>query len=201
MNNYYSPSTNQCYQNTDQIDYLKSGGVPPDSVLISDDLAIQVLAGLQNYQTISVVPATDSTPATVQINPFSIQDIINQNEAAIQAHMDAEALTQGYTTDPASGNGSIESACKYASSQPFVIPFNATPIQKAIATQQELYRQQGVAAVNWVSLTWATAYAYIGSVMAGENPMPTQAECIAMIPPIKWPTIADVAATMTTATS
>jgi hypothetical protein len=114
------------------------------------------------------------------INPTStFQGGVAANEIAIQAALDANAQTQGYLD--------IKSACAYASPTPFTAATGATAAQIALMAQQELYRHQGNAAQQWMSLTWATAYAYIATVQAGTNPMPTAAEAVAMMPQMVWP--------------
>ena len=101
------------------------------------------------------------------------------NEAAIQEYMNKVVAARGYS--------STDSACKYASSIPFVAPANATPLQYEIAALQEKFRLEGNAVQEWVSLTWATAYIYINQVTEGQKPMPTKDEAVALVPPFTWP--------------
>ena len=123
-----------------------------------------------------------SPPASAPLTAAQIAAAqVTANEAAIQAALDASAVTQGYAD--------IKSACAYASSTVFTAATGATAAQIALVAQQELYRHQGNAAQQWMSLTWATAYAYVATVKAGTNPMPTPAQAVAMMPPMVWPTV------------
>lgn len=94
-------------------------------------------------------------------------------EAAIQEALDAIAQTCNYDN--------IKSACAYASTMPWV------PDTDPHFAMCEKFRRQGNYAQNRMSLTWAMCYAYLATVQAGTNPMPTPAEAVAMMPQFIWP--------------
>lgn len=94
-------------------------------------------------------------------------------ESAIQKALDLTAQTCNYDN--------IKSACSYASTMPWV------PDTDPNFAMCEKFRRQGNYAQNRMSLTWAMCYAYLATVQAGTNPIPTPAEAIAMMPEFIWP--------------
>lgn len=111
-----------------------------------------------------------SMPAPAPLTPAQIAA---QNEIAIQDALDSMAQSRGYMD--------IKSACAYASTVPAVA---STDPHFAIC---EKFRIEGSALQAWMSVTWATAYAYLSTVMDGTNPMPTQEQAVAMMPAFTWP--------------
>lgn len=115
--------------------------------------------------------AEGNTPTPADYPTFSQQQL--SIEDAIQNSLDAIAKTQGYDD--------IKSACAYASTMPWV------PDTDPNFAMCEKFRRQGNYAQNRMSLTWAMCYAYLATVQAGTNPMPTPAEAVAMMPVFSWP--------------
>lgn len=101
------------------------------------------------------------------------EDMFAQSEAAIQAVLDKKAQERSYTD--------MNSACKYAASSPILDASNEH------YKQAESFRLEANALKVWVFLTWAGAYAYRATVIAGTNPMPTTAQVVSMIPTFIWP--------------
>jgi hypothetical protein len=96
-------------------------------------------------------------------------------QTEIQAALDTMAQSHGYDD--------IKSACAYAA--PAAVVASTDP-NFALC---EKFRLEGNALQIWMSLTWAACYAYLATVNAGTNPMPTPAQAVAMIPAFTWPTV------------
>ncbi|MGR1218492.1 hypothetical protein ACUYGA_16625 [Metapseudomonas otitidis] len=82
---------------------------------------------------------------------------------AVHAYMDSVAGERGYD--------SILSLCSYATSS---VP---------------RFQAEGQAGVLWRDACWQLGHDLIAQVRAGEAPIPTEAELLAMLPPMQWPTI------------
>lgn len=147
----------QYFQKPDGSVWAFEDNVPKDSPYITADMTPMTAAEIEAH--INPVPTQAQLQAT--------------NEAEIQAALDAMARTRGYD--------SIASACTYASSTP------AVPSTDPHFATCEKFRLEGNALQAWKSITWATAYAYLATVTAGTNPMPTPAQAVAMIPAFTWP--------------
>lgn len=133
--------------------------------------AFELDGSQDNLITADMVAISDAALAALrEPTPAQVQAA---NEVAIQTALDAKAQSRGYTD--------IKSACAYASTVPSV------PSANANFAVCEKFRLEGNALQSWMSLTWATAYAYLATVTAGTNPMPTAAEAVAMIPAFTWP--------------
>lgn len=130
--------------------------------------------GSQDYLvTPDMVSISDADLAILRNPPPTAAQLQATNESCIQNVLDSTARSRGYTD--------IKSACAYAS------PVSAVPSTNVNFTICEKFRNEGNALQSWMSLTWATAYAYLATVTAGTNPMPTEAQTIAMIPTFTWP--------------
>jgi len=93
--------------------------------------------------------------------PPSPEQIIATLTAAVQAHLDTTANSRNYD--------GILSLCSYAAS--------AHPV----------FGPQGRAGVIFRDDTWATCYAILADVKAGNRTAPTEAELLAELPDMEWP--------------
>lgn len=115
-----------------------------------------------------------------EVSDYLATKTIAAIEAELQRLIDIPFIAHGYD--------SIQSACAYASKTAYVAAEDATDLQIAVVAFQEKQRIEGNAAKQRISLVWATAYAYLATVEAGTNPMPTVEEAVAMLPEFTWPT-------------
>jgi nitrite reductase/ring-hydroxylating ferredoxin subunit len=92
----------------------------------------------------------------------TVEQLIAANTAAVQKELDRRAQEKGYDN--------IVSACSYAA-QEAGAPFQA----------------EGAAFLQWRSAVWTQAYAVLAEVQAGNAPMPSPAEAVAMMPILSLP--------------
>lgn len=90
------------------------------------------------------------------------EQLIDRLTRAVQGYMDSVAQQRNYD--------SILSLCTYATSS---IP---------------RFQVEGQAGVLWRDACWQLGYDLIARVRAGEASIPTEAELLAMLPPMQWPT-------------
>lgn len=93
--------------------------------------------------------------------PPTPEEIIKNLTAAVQYHLDTKAQERSYD--------SILSACTYATST------------------NPKFQSEGQACVEWRDAVWAACYLHMDRVLAGEAPVPTDEELIAMLPAFTWP--------------
>jgi len=105
----------------------------------------------------------DMTPEELQSYPSPTpEQIIAGFTAAVQQRLDDFAKTRGYD--------GILSAATYATS--------AVP----------KFQAEGQYAVEARDATWAMCYAILADVQGGQRAMPSQAELLAELPALVWPT-------------
>lgn len=89
------------------------------------------------------------------------EQIISALTAAVQTHLDATARTRNYD--------GILSLCSYA------------------ASTSPVFGPEGLAGVAWRDAVWASCYAILAEVQAGNRTVPTAAELLAELPAMVWP--------------
>ena len=94
--------------------------------------------------------------------PETEEQLIDRLTHAVQAYMDSVARQRNYD--------SMLSLCTYSTS---TIP---------------RFQAEGQAGVLWRDACWQLGHDLIDQVRAGEAPIPTEAELLAMLPPMHWPT-------------
>lgn len=94
--------------------------------------------------------------------PETEAQLIDRLTGVVQAYMDSVAQERNYD--------SVLSLCTYATS---TVP---------------RFRAEGQAGVVWRDACWQLGYDLIARVRAGEAPIPTETELLAMLPPMQWPT-------------
>ncbi|MDH1104847.1 hypothetical protein N5C55_03005 [Pseudomonas otitidis] len=110
-----------------------------------------------------LVPMTAAEVAAHQNpTPETEEELITRLTEAVQLYMDGVARQRNYD--------SILSLCTYATS--------------TVAK----FQSEGQAGVVWRDACWQLGYDLIARVRAGEAPIPTEAELLAMLPPMQWPT-------------
>ena len=173
MTIYYSNTKKGFYDSIDEAAYKASNNWPEDLVEITEGLHGSIMAACNNGTGNLGWDSTNNLPLLVPNAPPTIDQLAFLNESAIQAFLNTTAKSRGYSD--------IKSACAYAS------PVALVPSTSPSFAQCEKFRLEGNALQSWMALTWAEAYAYLATVSAGTNPMPTPAEAVAMIPPFTWP--------------
>jgi hypothetical protein len=144
----------------------------PDFIVHLDDGAIIPMdAGNSDYAAYLAWVDAGYTPAPPE-GPDSAT-LLKLGEVAIQKVMDEMARTRGYDD--------IKSACAYASPTPVVAE------DSPLFERCERFRIEGNALQQWMAQTWAKAYDYLDLVAAGQHPMPTPDEAVAMMPAFSWP--------------
>ena len=93
-------------------------------------------------------------------SPGGQEQILASLTQALQSHLDTEAQTKRYDN--------IKSAALRAG---YPGPFH----------------DEGVAAATWMDTCFALGYTILAEVQAQTRPMPTEAELIALLPPMVWP--------------
>lgn len=172
MTKFYSKTTGGFYPLAMQADYVAAGSWPADAAQTTDGEEATIRAGLASGGTITGTSgAWVITPAAVI--PLTSAQMIAANEVAMQAALDAMAQSRGYI--------SIASACTYASSVAVI------PSSDPTFATCEKFRLEGNALQSWMMRTWATGYAYLATVQANKNPMPTPAQAVSMMPVFTWP--------------
>lgn len=134
--------------------------LPADVVEITTQEHAALLAGEAAGQRISL--DAGGRPVLVAAPPLSAEQLQGRFTAAIQARLDGWAKERNYD--------GILSACTYATSS----------VQK--------FRDEGQLAVDMRDQTWASAYAILAQVLAGDRPMPSSlADIEADLPQLEWP--------------
>lgn len=134
--------------------------MPDDAVQISAEEHAALLAGEAAGQRISVDP--EGRPILVAAPLPSAAQLQARFTTAIQARLDNWAKERNYD--------GILSACTYATSS------------------VERFQTEGQLAVDMRDQTWASAYAILDQVLAGNRPMPASlADIEADLPALEWP--------------
>ncbi|MWK55811.1 hypothetical protein GO594_07480 [Pseudomonas otitidis] len=134
---------------------------------ISEQQYMEALEGLLRGECVRIVdgalivgPAPEPPPAALEENE---EQLIDRLTRAVQGYMDVVSQQRNYD--------SILSLCTYATS---TVP---------------RFQAEGQAGVVWRDACWQLGYDLIARVRAGEANIPTEAELLAMLPPMQWPTI------------
>lgn len=157
---FVSESNSGFYHDGLRSNYEAAGGWPHDAIEISDDLYIDLRAGLDAGR---VLHFSENSVALADRPPKTPDEIEMQKIAIVQEHMDAAARALRYDD--------IKTAVTYAEE-------SAVP----------KFQAEGQALREWRSLVWATCYAILDEVNAGKRDVPTDEELISELPSLSLPT-------------
>ena len=124
--------------------------------------AWHTMIDIEPFISMSIQVQDIPDPPNPEPTPPTTEQIIAAYTAAVQAHLDAFAQTRNYD--------GILSAATYASS---TVP---------------KFQAEGQYAVEARDAIWAMCYAILADVQGGQRAMPSQAELIAELPALVWPT-------------
>ena len=151
---FYSKSTGGFYDTA-----IHGDNIPADAVEITVEEHQALLEGQSMGKRI--VADKNGKPILKDPPPPTAEQIVAQDTAAVQEHLDDFARTRNYDN--------ILSACTYATS--------AVP----------KFQAEGQYAVEARDATWAKCYEILAAVEAGSRPMPTLDELLAELPVLTWP--------------
>lgn len=133
---------------------------------ISEQQYMEALEGLLRGECVRILdgalfvgPAPEPPPTALEETE---EQLIDRLTRAVQGYMDSVAQQRNYD--------SILSLSTYATG---TIP---------------RFQAEGQAGIVWRDACWQLGYELIARVRAGAAPIPTEAELLAMLPPMQWPT-------------
>lgn len=138
---------------------IHGDNIPADAVEIPAERHAELLAGQSSGKRI--IPDASGRPILADPPPPTEAEIVAALTAVVQAHLDDTARQRSYD--------GILSLCSYATST------------------APRFAAEGRAGVAWRDAVWATCYAIMDDVTAGNRPIPTAAELLAELPAFAWP--------------